>query len=142
MQQIAAMLKPGIPPAVRIFGWVLVIAGTIFAYVYMFAPGSFFPGVAIDTTSTRFGLYSTGVRILGSVLGIVIALVLNSAALLCLMLATRVFIELGDALVGIATNGAADLNTVALVLLALVEVYFVVMLLRVLKRDATKPASG
>lgn len=116
-----------------IFGWILVLAGLFFAYVYMATPGAFFPGVVIEAFSEKFGLYSTGVRILGSVVGIVIALVLDSAILLALMLATRVFIELGDVFVGLALNGAPDANTLTLSALALIEVYFVVKLLKVLR---------
>lgn len=125
------MLRPAIPLSARIFGWILVLAGCFFAYVYMAAPGSFFPGVAVETYSEQFGLYSTGVRILGAVLGLVIALVFDSAALLALMLATRVFTELGDVAVGLAiNNGAPDANTFILTGLATVELFFVVMLLR------------
>jgi hypothetical protein len=109
------VLRPEIPKPAKIFGWILVIAGCFFAYVYMVSPG----------------LYSTGVRILGSVLGIVLALVLNSSALLALMLATRVFIELGDVIVGLViNNGVPDTNTATLTILAAVEIFFIVLLAR------------
>jgi hypothetical protein len=125
------VLRPEIPKPAKIFGWILVIAGCFFAYVYMVSPGSFFPGVAINSYSEQFGLYSTGVRILGSVLGIVLALVLNSSALLALMLATRVFIELGDVIVGLViNNGVPDTNTATLTILAAVEIFFIVLLAR------------
>ena len=126
-----------IPLRARVFGWVLVAAGCFFAWVYMAAPGGFFPGVTVETFSERFGLYSTGVRILGSVVGIVIALALNSAALLALMLATRIFIELGDVLVGLVLNGGPDANTVTLTVLAAVELYMLVFLLGRIRASQT-----
>ena len=106
-------LRPAIPRSAQIFGWILVMAGLFFGYIYMFQPGSFFPGVAITSYSEQFGLYSTGVRILGAVLGIAIALILNSAALLALMLATRIFIEVGDVFVGLVVNNG-DLTPILL----------------------------
>lgn len=127
----------GIPASAKVFGWILVLAGLFFAYVYTQTPGSFFPGVSITGYSEKFGLYSTGVRILGSVLGIAIALLLNSAALLALMLATRIFIEIGDVIVGLIINGAPDTNTFTLTALAAIEVLFVLLLLRALKRAST-----
>ena len=138
MDALRASLGPAIPTPAKVFGWVLVAAGCFFAYIYMVTPGAFFPGVNISTHSEKFGLYSTGVRILGSVIGLVIALALNSAALLALMLATRVCIELGDVIVGLVINGAPDGNTATLTVLAAVEVYFVFQLLRALK---SAPAS-
>jgi len=97
-------LSAPIPARARVFGWLLALTGCFFAYVYMASPGAFFPGVAVESFSEKFGLYSTGVRILGSVAGIVVALVLNSAALLALMLLARIFIELGDVAVGLTLN--------------------------------------
>jgi hypothetical protein len=133
MEEISKLLKPGIPASAKIFGWILALAGLFFAYVYIFIPGSFFPGVDLATFSAQFGLYSTGVRILGSVLGIIIALALNSAALLALMLTTRLFIELGDVIVGlVVNNGAPDSNTITLIALAAVELFFTIRLVRVL----------
>jgi hypothetical protein len=127
----AVQLQPEIPLSAKGFGCILVLAGLFFAYVYMAIPGSFFAGVTISTFSEAFGLYSTGVRILGSVLGIVIALALNSAALLALMLATRIFIELGDVITGLVVNhGSPDTNTVTLLVLAALEVFFLVRLVR------------
>ena len=134
MNQTYRALGPTIPRSATIFGWILVIAGSFFAYVYMFNPSLSFPGVTIGTYSEQFGLYSTGVRILGSVLGIVIALLLNSAALLALMLATRVFIEFGDVIVGLViNNGAVDANTFTLTALAGIELFFVIKLVRTLR---------
>ncbi len=126
-------LSTAIPTRARVFGWLLVLAGCFFAWVYVASPGSFFPGIEVETISERFGLYSTGVRILGSVLGLIVALVLNSAALLALMLATRIFIELGDVIVGLVLNGGPDANTVTLVVLAGIELYMVLFLIRRLR---------
>jgi hypothetical protein len=131
-------LTPRIPISAKVFGWILVAAGLFFAWVYMATPGSFFPGVSITSYSEQLGLYSTGVRILGSVLGLVIALLLDSAALLALMIATRVFIELGDVVVGLViNNGAPDTNTFTLMVLAAVEVFFVVLLVRKVRANKT-----
>lgn len=135
MQDFTAGMGAVIPRSAKIFGWILVLAGTFFAYVYMVMPGNFFPGVVIETFSEKFGLYSTGVRILGSVIGIIIALLLNSAALLALMLATRIFIELGDVIVGFAVNGGPDANTVSLSVLAALEIYFLVKLVKSVRRS-------
>lgn len=129
------VIGPVIPTKARIFGWILVLAGSFFAAVYMVTPGTFFPGVSISSYSEQFGLYSTGVRILAAVLGIVIALILNRAALLALMLATRIFTEMGDVVVGLVVNtGSPDANTWLLTGLAVVEAYFLVGLVRLLSR--------
>lgn len=133
MSRTIANLGPSIPFSAKVFGWILVLAGTFFAYVYMVMPGSFFPGIMIETFSEKFGLYSTGVRILGSVIGIVIALLLNSAALLAIMLATRIFIELGDVVVGLVLNGGPDANTLTLTILAALEIYFLLKLIKVVR---------
>jgi hypothetical protein len=133
MHGLHTVLQPGIPTSAKVFGWILVLAGLFFAYVFTQSPGSFFPGVSITSYSEQFGLYSTGVRILGSVFGIVVALLLDSAALLALMLATRVFIEIGDVIVGLIINGTPDANTFTLTAVAAVEVFFVLLLLRTLK---------
>ena len=112
-----------------------MLAGCFFGYVFIAMPGSFFPGVTVETFSERFGLYSTGVRVFGSVLGLVIALLLNSAALLALMLATRIFIELGDVVVGLVLNGGPDMNTLTLTVLAAVELYMLLFLIRHIRRS-------
>lgn len=133
MHRLKDALRPEIPKSAKAFGWILVFAGSFFAYVYMFTPAMFFPGVAIGTYSEQFGLFSTGVRILGAVLGLLLALTLNSAALLALMLATRIFIELGDVIVGlVVNNGSPDSNTYILLVLAAVEAYFLTKLVKVL----------
>jgi hypothetical protein len=128
------VLIPTIPNRAKVFGWVLVVAGTFFAYVYMFNPGAFFPGVTVETFAEKFGLYSAGVRILGSVAGILVALLLNSAALLAIMLFTRIFIEAGDVVAGLVLNGGPDANTFTLLALAAVEVYMLIFLIKTLRK--------
>lgn len=134
MKELRSALGPRIPVSAKIFGWLLVAAGFYFFYVFTQVPGSFFPGVAIQTYSEKFGLYSTGARVLGSVAGLAIALWLDSAALLALMLATRILIEMGDILVGLILNQGPDANTYALAVTAGIETVFLIILLRVLLR--------
>jgi hypothetical protein len=130
-------LGPHIPKSAKVFGYFMVAAGLFFSYVYMFNPALAFPGIEIRTVSEHFGLYSTGVRVIGSVIGILIALLLDSAALLAIMLVTRVFIELGDIIVGLVIRGgAADANTFALTVLAALEVFFLVKLVKGLSKAA------
>lgn len=136
MQGRQKVLGPQIPVLAKIFGWLLVIAGIYFFYVFTQSPGDFFPSVVIETYSEKFGLYSTGARIMGSVVGLIIALWLNSAALLALMLATRIIIEAGDILVGLILNGGVDMNTYALTMTAGVETLFLIILVRVLIKAA------
>lgn len=135
MNQLKLALQPGIPTYAKVFGWILAIAGVFFSYVYTINPGGFFPGVTISGYSEQFGLYSTGVRILGAVLGILVALILDSAALFAAVLITRIFIELGDVVVGLVINhGTPDTNTVTLLGLAAVEAFFLVKLTQVVLR--------
>jgi hypothetical protein len=132
MNTLKMALQPGIPTYARVFGWILAIAGVFFAYVYTINPSGFFPGVSITSYSEHFGLYSTGVRILGAVLGILVALILDSAALFAAVLVTRIFIELGDVVVGLVINhGTPDTNTATLLGLAAIEVFFAVKLTQV-----------
>lgn len=91
--------------------------------------------VSIGTYSEQFGLYSTGVRILAAVLGIIIALYFNSAALLAVMLVMRVFVEIGDVIVGLVLNqGTPDTNTFTLLALAAVEIIMIALLMKTLKK--------
>lgn len=130
---MTSILDPRIPLRAKIFGWILVLAGCFFAYIYMITPATFFSGVSVTTFAEKFGLYSTGVRILGSVIGILAALLLNSAALLALMLVTRIFIELGDVTVGLVLNGGPDANTFTLLALAAVEMYILIFLVKTIR---------
>ena len=91
--------------------------------------------MSIGTYSEQFGLYSTGVRIPAAVLGIIIALYFNSAALLAVMLVMRVFVEIGDVIVGLVLNqGTPDTNTFTLLALAAVEIIMIALLMKTLKK--------
>lgn len=124
--------RTGIPASVKLFAAVLSLAGLFFAYVYAFDPGLVFPGAQITDYSSRFGFYSTGIRVFGSVVGLVIALWLDSPRLLALMLATRLVIELGDIVIGLTTGGAMS-NNIMLGVLATLELLAIIKLLRVIR---------
>lgn len=126
--------RSGIPASVKLFAGVLSLAGLFFTYVYAFDPGLVFPGAQITDYSSRFGFYSAGIRVFGSVVGLVIALWLNSPRLLALMLATRLVIELGDLGIGVATGGAMS-NNIMLVVLATFELLAIIKLLQVIRSE-------
>lgn len=127
-----ASFEPGIPAIVKAFTMVLILAGLFFAYVFTFDPGLAFPGAAITDYSSQLGFYSTGVRVLGSVVGLVIALALNSPRLLAIMLATRLVIEVGDIVVGVATGGTTS-NNIMIGVIAVLEALAIAKLLQVMK---------
>lgn len=114
--------RPGIPLAVRIFTWVLIGAGTFFFYVYTFHPEISFPNARLDTYSAQMGFVSAGVRILGSVLALLISVLANNPRWLFITLISRIFIELGDGVVGVLLDGVTA-NTYALFLLASAEIW-------------------
>lgn len=116
--------SPGIPRPVAIFTWILVGAGCFFFYVYTFQPSISFPQASLDSYSAKMGFASTGVRILGSVLALVISVWANDARWLFITLVSRVFIELADTVVGLLLDGPTA-NTGALVVLASVELWAV-----------------
>ncbi len=122
----------GIPTPVKIFTWILICAGTFFFYVYTFQPGLSFPNANLDTYSAKMGFASTGVRILGSVFVLIISVVANNPRWLFISLISRVFIELGDVVVGLILDGPTA-NTASLIILASVEVWAVMRLWRVIK---------
>lgn len=124
-----------IPQSVKIFSWILVCAGCFFFYVYTFNPGLSFPNAVLDSYSAKLGFASTGVRILGSVVALVISLVANDARWLFITLVSRVFIELGDVVVGLVLDGVTA-NTGALVVLAALEIWAVRRLWTVIRPDA------
>ena len=124
----------GIPGIVRVFTLVLICAGMFFAYVFMFKPGLTFPGATISDYSSQLGFYSTGVRVLGSVVGLAIALALNSPRLLALMLVTRLVIEVGDVVVGIVTGGTAS-NNILVGVIAALELLAILKLLQVIRAN-------
>lgn len=117
----------GIPSSVKIFTWVLIGAGSFFFYVYTFKPSLSFPNATLETYSAQMGFASTGVRILGSVLALLVSVVANNPRWLFITLVSRVFIELGDVVVGMVLDGVTT-NTLALIILASVEIWAVLKL--------------
>ncbi len=122
----------GIPKPVQIFTWILIAAGSFFFYVYTFNPSLSFPNASLDTYAAKMGFASTGVRILGSVLALLISVLANNPRWLFITLISRVFIELGDVVVGLLLDGVTA-NTGALLVLAAVEIWAVLKLWQVIK---------
>ena len=127
-------LSIGIPTPVRIFTWLLICAGSFFFYVYTFNPVISFPNANLETYSAKIGFASTGVRILGSVLALLISVLANNPRWLFITLISRVFIELGDVVVGLFLDGVTA-NTFALLVLASVEIWAVLRLWKVIKSN-------
>jgi hypothetical protein len=119
--------KMGIPIAVKIFSWILIFAGCFYFYVYTFNPSISFPNANLNSYSAKIGFESTGVRILGSVLAILISLINNKPHWLFITLISRIFIELGDIIVGLIHDGVNS-NTFALILLIILEIWAVLQL--------------
>ena len=117
----------GIPLAVRIFTWLLICAGFFFAYVYTFNPGLSFPGAKITDYSSQLGFASTGVRVLGSVVALLISVIFNKPQWLFITLVSRVVIEMGDVAVGIATGGTM-LNNIMIGIIAALELWAIMQL--------------
>ncbi|MDD5151725.1 MAG: hypothetical protein PHC28_14815, partial [Flavobacterium sp.] len=82
-----------IPTPVKIFTWILICAGLFFFYVYTFSPNISFPNANLETYSAKLGFGSTGVRILGSVLALLISVIYNKPHWLFITLISRIFIE-------------------------------------------------
>lgn len=122
----------GIPKEVRLFTWLLILAGLFFAWVFLFNPGLVFPGAQLNDYSSKLGFYSTGVRVIGSVAGLVIALLSKRPSWLALMLITRLLIETGDILVGLATGGTLT-NNLLIGVIAVLELLAILRLFRVMK---------
>jgi hypothetical protein len=122
----------GIPMPVKIFTWILVCAGSFFFYVYTFNPSISFPNATLETYSAKMGFASSGVRILGSVLALLISVVANNPRWLFITLISRIFIELGDVVVGLVLDGPTA-NTASLTILAGFEVWAVLRLWKVVK---------
>ncbi len=127
-------LNASIPTPVKIFTWILICAGCFFFYVYTFNPTLSFPNANLDTYSAKMGFASTGVRILGSVLALLISVIANNPRWLFITLISRIFIELGDVVVGLVLDGATA-NTFALIVLALLEIWAVSQLWKVIKTN-------
>jgi hypothetical protein len=124
----------GIPTPVRIFTWILISAGCFFFYVYTFNPVISFPNANLDSYSAKMGFASTGVRILGSVLALLISVLYNKPNWLFITLISRVFIELGDVVVGLNLDGVTA-NTFSLVVLAGLEIWAVLRLWNAIKTN-------
>jgi hypothetical protein len=122
----------GISTPVKVFTWILICAGIFFFYVYTFAPSISFPNANLDTYSAKMGFASTGVRILGSVVALLISVLANNPRWLFITLISRIFIELGDVVVGLQLDGVTA-NTGALIVLAAAEIWAVVQLWKVIK---------
>lgn len=127
-------LSVGIPTPVRIFAWILICAGCFFFYVYTFNPAISFPNASLDTYSAKMGFASTGVRILGSVLALLISVIANNPRWLFITLISRIFIELGDVAVGLLLDGV-NANTFSLIVLAGVELWAVLRLWKAIKSN-------
>ena len=123
-----------IPTPVKIFTWILISAGLFFFYVYTFSPNISFPNANLETYSAKMGFGSTGVRILGSILALLISVIYNKPHWLFITLISRVFIELGDVVVGLTLDGITA-NTFALIVLASAEIWAVLQLWKVIKTN-------
>ena len=125
----------GISTPVKIFTWILICAGIFFFYVYTFVPSISFPNANLDTYSAKMGFASTGVRILGSVAALLISVLANNPRWLFITLISRIFIELGDVVVGLQLDGITA-NTGALLVLAAAEIWATLQLWKVIKANA------
>lgn len=128
-----------IPTGVKVFTWVLICAGLFFGYVFMFNPALAFPGAAITDYSSRLGFYSTSVRVFGSVAALLISVLLNRADLLAITLASRLFIEVGDVIVGLVIGGTM-VNTLMVSVIALFELWATLQLLKAIRNHSNNPA--
>lgn len=124
----------GIPTPVKIFTWILIFAGSFFFYVYTFNPAISFPNASLETYSAKVGFASTGVRILGSVLALLISVVANNPRWLFITLISRIFIEAGDVIVGFILDGVTA-NTFSLTVLASLEIWAVLRLWKIIKTN-------
>jgi len=131
----ASTTDNGIPKAVRIFTWVLICAGLFFTYVYTFNPGLSFPGAAITDYSSQFAFASTGVRVFGSVVGLLISVIYNKPQWLLITLISRLAIEMGDIVVGFATGGTLT-NTIMIGVIAAFELWAILTLIKSSKSGA------
>ena len=131
-KQFTIASNAGIPASVKVFTWTLIFAGVFFAYVFAFNPGMVFHGADISDYSSQLGFYSTGVRVLGSVVALLVSVVFNRADWLVITLISRLAIELGDIAVGFATGGAM-VNNAMVALIATFELWAIVKLVRLSK---------
>ncbi|MEZ4657402.1 MAG: hypothetical protein R2911_07505 [Caldilineaceae bacterium] len=124
--------KVGIPQPVKIFTWVLITAGLFFAYVFTFNPGLTFPGAEITDYSSQLGFASTGVRVLGSVIALLISVLYNKPQWLFITLISRLVIEVGDIIVGFAIGGAM-MNQIMIGVIAIFELWATLRLLKIVR---------
>ncbi len=124
----------GIPRPVKIFTTLLILAGCFFFYVYTFNPGLSFPAADLSTYSAQIGFGSAGVRILGSVVALLISLLANNPRWLFITIISRVFIELGDLVLGLVLDGITS-NTFALLALAGLEIWAVMALWKAIQNN-------
>ena len=127
-------LTVGIPTPVKIFTWILICAGCFFFYVYTFNPAISFPNASLDTYSAKMGFASTGVRIIGGVLILLVSLLANKPSWLLATLLGRVFVEIGDLILGLILDGFTP-NVIALIVLASLEIWAVSRLWKVIKTN-------
>lgn len=121
-----------IPLSVKIFSWILIVAGIFFFYVFTFNPGLCFPGASITDYSSQLGFSSAGVRILGSVVALLISVIFNKSQWLFITLVSRLAIEIGDIIVNVSTGGTM-LNTIMIGTIAILEFWAIVKLYRIIK---------
>lgn len=126
--------KIDIPLSVKIFTIVLICAGVFFGYVYTFNPGLTFPWTSITDYSTQFGFWSAGVRVFGWVFALVVCLILNNPHFLLITMFSRIFVELGDVILGLSLGWEVK-NAIPLLILASFETWAVIRLSRVVKWD-------
>ncbi|MFT3701364.1 MAG: hypothetical protein QM802_03300 [Agriterribacter sp.] len=132
--QHSPSIHTGIPTPVKVFTWLLICAGCFFFYVYTFKPVISFPKANLETYSARLGFASTGVRILGSVIALLISVLANNPRWLFITLISRIFIELGDVVVGLILDGPTAI-TASLLILAAVEVWAVLRLWKLNRKN-------
>lgn len=123
-----------IPISVKIFTWLLILAGSFFFYVYTFNPSISFPNANLDNYSAQMGFGSTGVRIIGGVLLLLICVLANKPSWLFATLLGRIFVELGDNILGFILDGFTP-NTIALLVLASLEIWATYTLWKVIKKE-------
>lgn len=122
----------GIPAPVKIFTWLLICAGCFFFYVYTFNPSISFPNATLEGYSAKMGFASTGVRIIGGVLILLVSLLANKPSWLFATLLGRVFVEIGDLILGLILDGFTP-NTIALIVLASLELWAVSKLWKIVR---------
>jgi hypothetical protein len=125
-------LHQNIPLSVKIFSWILIVAGIFFFYVFTFNPGLSFPGASITDYSSQLGFSSAGVRVLGSVVALLISVIFNKPQWLFITLISRLVIETGDIIVNVITDGTIT-NTIMIGAISILELWAVIKLYKIIK---------